>query len=358
MAKKALITGITGQDGSYLAELLLGKGYEVHGLIRKASTVNTYRIEHLSTNSHEPGARMVLHFGDLLDGGQLIHLIYEVEPDEIYHLGAQSHVRVSFDLPEYTGDVTGLGTTRILEAIRRSGVRTRFYQASSSEMFGNGSPPQNEDSPLCPRSPYAAAKVYGYWMTRNYREGYGLFCCNGILFNHESPRRAETFVTRKVSRAIAHIIAGKQQLLFLGNLKAKRDWGYAPEYVEAMWLMLQQDEPRDYVIGTGECHSVNAFVEEAFQYAKLDWEEYVRIDPRLFRPTEANLLVADAGRARKELGWNPKVRFKELVRIMVDADMKALGLEPPGDGGAILRGYDLERLLEPAADAEQPMSEL
>ena len=358
MAKKALITGITGQDGSYLAEFLLGKGYEVHGLVRKASTVNTYRIEHLSTDAHEPGAAMFLHYGDLLDGSQLVHLIYEVEPDEIYNLGAQSHVRVSFDLPEYTADVTGLGTTRILEAVRRSGVRTRLYQASSSEMFGNGSPLQNEDSPLCPRSPYAAAKVYGYWMTRNYREGYGLFCCNGILFNHESPRRAETFVTRKVSRAIAHIVAGKQQILFLGNLQAKRDWGYAPEYVEAMWLMLQQNEPRDYVIGTGECHTVAEFVEEAFQYAKLDWEQYVSIDPRLFRPTEADSLVADAARARKELGWNPKVRFKELVRIMVDADIRALGLEPLGDGEAFLRRRGLERFVEPAVAAEQPMSEL
>ena len=358
MAKKALITGITGQDGSYLAEFLLGRGYELHGLVRKASTVNTNRIEHLCTDPHEPRARMVLHYGDLVDSGRLTHLIYEVEPDEIYHLGAQSHVRVSFDLPEYTGDVTGLGTTRILEAIRRSGVRTRFYQAGSSEMFGNGSPPQNEGSPFCPRSPYAAAKVYSYWMTRNYREAYDLFCCSGILFNHESPRRGEAFVTRKVSRAIAHIIAGKQQILFLGNLKAKRDWGYAPEYVEAMWLILQRDEPRDYVIGTGECHSVGEFVEEAFQYAELDREQYIRIDPGLFRPTEADLLVADAARAREELGWNPKVRFKELVRIMVDADMQTLGLEPPGDGEAILRRCGLKGLLEPAVVVEQPTSEL
>ena len=358
MAKKALITGITGQDGSYLAEFLLGKGYDVHGLIRKASTSNTQRIDHLLTDPHERGTKVLLHYGDLSDGNQLTHLIYEVEPHEIYHLGALTHVRVSFEMPEYTGDITGLGTTRVLEAIRRSGVKTRLYHAGSSEMFGNGAPPQNENSPFWPRSPYAAAKVYGYWMTRNYREGYNLFCCNGILFNHESPRRGETFVTRKISRAVAHIIAGKEQVLFLGNLKAKRDWGYAPEYVEAMWLMLQQDNPRDYVIGTGECRSVGEFVEEAFSYAGLDWEQYVRIDPQYFRPTEAEMLVADAARARKELGWNPKVTFKELVRIMVDADMKALGLEPPGEGEAILEKCGLEGLIEPAVTAEQPMSEL
>jgi len=342
MTKRALITGITGQDGSYLAGFLLGKGYEVHGLIRKASTFNTYRIEHLFADPHEPGARMFLHYGDLLDGSQLSHLLYEVEPDEIYHLGAQSHVRVSFDLPEYTADVTGLGTVRILEAIRRSGVKTKFYQAASSEMFGNSRPPQNEDSPFRPRSPYAAAKVYAYWMTSNYREAYNLFACNGILFNHESPRRGETFVTRKVTRAIAHIIAGNQRLLFLGNLEAKRDWGFAPEYVEAMWLMLEQDEPRDYVIGTGECHSVREFVEEAFDYARLNWDQHVRIDPRYFRPTEVDLLVADATRARKELGWDPKVTFKQLVRIMVDADMEALGLRPVGEGKAILRENGLD----------------
>jgi GDPmannose 4,6-dehydratase len=358
MTRKALITGITGQDGSYLAEFLLGKGYEVHGILRKASTVNTDRIEHLLTDPHEPRAGMFLHYGDLVDGGRLMHLIYEISPDEVYHLGAQSHVRVSFDMPEHTGDVTGLGTTRILEAIRRSGVRTKFYQAGSSEMFGNGSPPQNEDSPFCPRSPYAAAKVYGYWMTRNYREAYDLFCCNGILFNHESPRRGEAFVTRKISRAIAHIIAGKQQVLFLGNLKAKRDWGYAPEYVEAMWLILQQDEPRDYVVGTGECHSVKEFLDAAFRYAKVDWEKYVSIDPRLFRPAEADLLVADAARARKELGWDPKVGFKELVRIMVDADMRAVGLTPPGEGEAILRRFGLGDFLEPAVAVQRPMSEL
>jgi GDPmannose 4,6-dehydratase len=357
MAKRALITGITGQDGSYLVEFLLGKGYEVHGLIRKASTFNTHRIEHLFADPHEPGAGMFLHYGDLADGNQLTHLVYEVEPDEIYHLGSQSHVRVSFDIPEYTGDITGLGTTRILEAIRRSGVKAKYYQAASSEMFGSTPPPQNEDSPFRPRSPYAAAKVYAYFMTRNYREGYNLFACNGILFNHESPRRGETFVTRKISRAIAHIVAGKQQLLFLGNLKAKRDWGYAPEYVEAMWLMLQQSEPRDYVIGTGECHSVKEFLEEAFNYAGLDWEQYVRIDPRYFRPTDVGLLLADAARGRKELGWSPRVTFKQLVRIMVDADMKALGLEPPGEGVSILSKDGLHDILRPTIAAQQSRSE-
>jgi GDPmannose 4,6-dehydratase len=332
MARKALITGITGQDGSYLAEFLLGKGYQVHGLIRKASTFNTYRIEHLYADPHELGARMLLYYGDLSDSSQLTHLIHEVEPDEIYHLGAQSHVRVSFDTPEYTGDITGLGTTRILEAVRRSDVKAKFYQAASSEMFGDAPAPQNEDSPLRPRSPYAAAKVYAYSMTKNYREAYNLFACNGILFNHESPRRGETFVTRKITRAVAHIVAGKQQLLFLGNLNAKRDWGYAPKYVEAMWRMLQEDEPRDYVIGTGECHSVKEFVGEAFGYAGLDWEQYVRVDHRYFRPTDVALLVADPSRARTDLGWNPKITFKELVWIMVDADMEAQGLTSPGKG--------------------------
>ncbi len=341
MAKKALITGITGQDGSYLAEFLLGKGYEVHGLIRKASTFNTYRIEHLYADPHERGARMFLRYGDLSDGNQLTHLVYEVEPDEIYHLGAQSHVRVSFDIPEYTANITGLGTTRILEAIRRSGVKTKFYQAASSEMFGGTPPPQNEDSPFRPRSPYAAAKVYAYSMTRNYREGYNLFACNGILFNHESPRRGETFVTRKISRAIAHIIAGRQQLLFLGNLNARRDWGYAPEYVEAIWRILQMDDPRDYVIGTGECHSVREFLEEAFDYVGLDWEQYVRIDSRYFRPTDVDLLLADPSRACSDLGWNPKVTFKELVWIMVDADMEAQGLRSPGKGREALMHHGL-----------------
>jgi len=342
MTKRSLITGITGQDGSYLAELLLGKGYEVHGLIRKASTFNTHRVDHLFADPHEPGAGMFLHYGDLSDGSQLTHLIYEVEPDEIYHLGAQSHVRVSFDIPEYTGDITGLGTMRILEAVRRSGVKTRFYQASSSEMFGAAAAPQSEQTPFRPRSPYAAAKVYAYWMTVNYREGYGLFACNGILFNHESPRRGETFVSRKITRAVAHILAGKQQGLYLGKLEAKRDWGFAPEYVEAMWLMLQQSEPLDYILGTGEAHSVQEFLAEAFGYVGLDWAEHVRIDPRYFRPTDVDLLTADSTRARQLLGWNPRVTFGDLVRIMVDADMEALGLEPPGDGKACLRRYGLD----------------
>jgi len=336
MAKRALITGITGQDGSYLAEFLLARGYEVHGLIRRTSTFNTDRIDHIYQDPHEPDARLFLYYGDLTNSEQLTNLIYNVKPDEIYHLGAQSHVRVSFDMPEYTGDVTGLGTTRILEAIRRSGIKTKFYQASSSEMFGAAPPPQNENTPFMPRSPYSCAKVYAYWMTVNYRDGYDLFACNGILFNHESPRRGETFVTRKITRAVANIIAGKQNKLYLGNLKAKRDWGYAPEYVEAMWLMLQQDKPEDYVIGTGEAHSVQEFLEEAFAYVDLDWQKYVEIDPRYLRPTEVEFLLADSTNARKKLGWEPKVSFRELVRIMVDADMEAIGLNPPGEGKKIL----------------------
>ncbi len=330
--KRALITGITGQDGSYLAELLLSKGYEVHGLIRRASTFNTGRIDHIYKDPHIPGTRLFLHYGDLSDAGQLTNLIYNIHPDEVYHLAAQSHVRVSFDMPEYTGDVTALGTTRILEAIRRSGIKTKFYQASSSEMFGNASAPQSEKTPFQPRSPYAAAKVYAYWMVVNYREGYNLFACNGILFNHESPRRGETFVTRKITRAIANILAGNQKKLYLGNLEARRDWGYAPEYVEAMWLMLQQNKPEDYVIGTGENHSVREFVEDAFSYVNLDWREYVEIDPRYFRPTEVEHLQADATKAREQLGWEPKITIKELVRIMVDADLEAIGLNSPGEG--------------------------
>lgn len=343
MTKKALITGITGQDGSYLAEFLLSKGYEVHGLIRRASTFNTSRIDHLYTDPHEAG-KLLLHYGDLSDGSQLTNLLYNIRPDEIYHLGAQSHVRVSFDMPEYTGDITALGTTRLLEAIRRSGTKAKFYQASSSEMFGGSPPPQNENTPFCPRSPYAAAKVYAFWMTANYREGYNLFTCNGILFNHESPRRGETFVTRKITRAIAHILAGKEKHLYLGNLEAKRDWGYAPEYVETMWLMLQQEKPDDYVIGTGEAHSVREFVKETFSYVNLDWEEHVKIDHRYFRPTEVEVLIADPSKAREKLGWKPKVSFKELVRIMVDADMEALRLEPPGDGKAILAKHGMNKV--------------
>jgi len=324
MPPKALITGITGQDGSYLAEFLLDKGYEVHGLIRRSSTFNTDRIDHIYVDPHDPNGRFYLHYGDLSDGGQLSGLIYNIHPDEIYHLGAQSHVRVSFDMPEFTGDITGLGTTRLLEAIRRSGVKARFYQASSSEMFGSAPAPQNEDTPFEPRSPYAAAKVYAYWMVKNYREGYNIFACNGILFNHESPRRGETFVTRKITRAVARIKYGLQKKLYLGNLDAKRDWGYAPDYVKAMWLMLQQDSPQDFVIATGESHSVREFLNEAFSSVGLDWQQYVEIDPKYFRPTEVELLQGDAGRAKKILGWEPTVGFKELVRIMVDADIKDL----------------------------------
>jgi GDPmannose 4,6-dehydratase len=339
--KKALITGITGQDGSYLAELLLGKGYEIHGLIRRSSTFSTSRIDHIYVDPHEPGARFFLHYGDLSDSSQLTNLIYSIRPDEIYHLGAQSHVRVSFDIPEYTGDVVAIGTTRLLEAIKQSGIKARFYQASSSEMFGGAPPPQSERTPFQPRSPYAVAKVYAFWMAQNYREGYGLFAANGILFNHESPRRGETFVTRKITRAIAHIVAGKQTYLYLGNLEAKRDWGYAPEYVRAMWVMLQQEKPDDYVLGTGETHSVKEFVEEAFAYADLDWQEHAKIDPRYFRPLEVELLKADASKAKRQLGWQPKVTFKDLARIMVDADMRALGLKPVGQGEKTLAGHGL-----------------
>ena len=319
---KALITGITGQDGSYLAELLLSKGYEVHGTIRRASSFNTARIDHLYTDPHINGVRLFLHYGDSADSTNLIKLLYRIQPDEIYHLAAQSHVRVSFDIPEYTGDVTGLGTIRILEAIRETGLKSKFYQASSSEMFGKVlETPQSERTPFYPRSPYGAAKVYAYWATVNYREAYGMFAANGILFNHESPRRGETFVTRKITRAVARIKANLQDKLYLGNLDAKRDWGYAKEYVEAMWLMLQQDKPEDYVIATGETHSVREFLTEAFSYADLDWQDYVVMDPKYLRPSEVELLVGDASKARKTLGWEPKVTFRDLVRLMVDADM-------------------------------------
>lgn len=336
----ALITGITGQDGSYLAELLLSKGYEVHGLIRRASTFNTHRIEHLYRDPHNgEKTRLFLHYGDVANSGNLVDLIYSVKPDEIYHLAAQSHVRVSFDLPLYTGDVTGLGTMRILEAIRKSGIPSRFYQASSSEMFGSSPPPQNEQTPFEPQSPYAAAKVYAYWVTRNYRQGYKMFACNGILFNHESPRRGETFVTRKITRALAGIMAGKQDHLYLGNLDAKRDWGYAPDYIAAMWKILQHDTPDDYVIGTGEAHSVKEFLDEAFGYVGLDWHDYVRIDPRYFRPTEVDYLLSDPSRACEILGWEPRVFFSDLIRIMVDADLELLGLESPGEGRKILEAH-------------------
>jgi GDPmannose 4,6-dehydratase len=352
--KKALITGITGQDGSYLAELLLAKGYEIHGLIRRSSTFNTERIDHIYVDPHAQNVKLYLHYGDITDSGQLTNLIFNVKPDEIYHLAAQSHVRVSFDMPEFTGDITAIGTTRLLEAIRRSGIKTKFYQASSSEMFGDAPAPQNEETTFRPRSPYAVAKVYAYWMVRNYREGYGIFAVNGILFNHESPRRGETFVTRKITRALARIKFGLQDKLYLGNLEAKRDWGYAGEYVEAMWRMLQMENPGDYVIATGETHSVKEFVNLAFDHAgiEIDWKSkgksekgvvhsfasnlqpqtsnlkvgnvLIEIDRRYFRPLEAESLQGDASKAKKKLNWEPKVRFKELVRMMVDADIKDL----------------------------------
>ena len=323
--KKALITGITGQDGSYLAELLLSKGYEVHGIIRRASSFNTARIDHLYNDPHINGVHLFLHYGDIADSTNLIKLLYRIQPEEVYHLAAQSHVRVSFDIPEYTGDVTGLSTVRLLEAIRETGVKARFYQASSSEMFGKvQETPQRETTPFYPRSPYAAAKVYAYWSTVNYRESYGIFACNGILFNHESPRRGETFVTRKITRAAARIKAGLQDKLYLGNLDAKRDWGYAKEYVEAMWLMLQQDQPDDFVIATGETHSVKEFLQETFSCIGLDWQEHVEIDPKYYRPTEVDLLVGDAGKAKRLLNWEPQMKFGDLVQLMARADAEML----------------------------------
>lgn len=320
--KKAFITGITGQDGSYLAELLLGKGYEVHGLIRRSSTFNTDRIDHLYRDFHDPEARIYLYYGDLSVSGQLTDLLHDIRPDEIYHLGAQSHVRVSFDMPEYTGDVTGLGTLRILEAIRKTGVNSKFYQASSSEMFGAAPPPQHELTPFQPRSPYAAAKVYSYYIVKNYREAYNVFACNGILFNHESPRRGETFVTRKVTRAATQIKLGLRDKLYLGNLEAKRDWGFAGDYVEAMWLMLQQEEADDFVIATGETYSVREFMEQVFRKLDLDYRQYVVIDPKYFRPTEVDILLGDPSKAIKKLGWKPKVSFEQLVDMMIGADME------------------------------------
>jgi GDPmannose 4,6-dehydratase len=323
--KKALITGITGQDGSYLADLLVAKGYEVHGIIRRASTFNTARIDHLYQDTHVNGVRLFLHYGDLADSVNLTKLLYKLQPDEVYNLGAQSHVRVSFDIPEYTADVTGVGTIRILEAIRESGVKPRFYQASSSEMYGKVQEvPQTETTPFWPRSPYGCAKMFGYWATVNYRESYGLFASNGILFNHESPRRGETFVTRKISRAVAAIKLGRQKELYLGNMEAKRDWGYAPEYVEGMWRMLQADEPDDYVLATNETHTVKEFVQEAFGHVGLEWEKYLKYDARYERPAEVDLLIGDPAKAKRQLGWEPKVRFKELVQIMVDADLEML----------------------------------
>jgi GDPmannose 4,6-dehydratase len=383
--KRALITGITGQDGSYLAELLLSKGYEVHGLIRRASTFNTHRIDHIYTDPHDPGAKLYLHYGDLADPGLLIDIIFNLKPDEIYHLGAQSHVRVSFDMPEYTGNVTGLGATRILEAIRRSGVNTRFYQASSSEMFGAAPPPQSEVTPFHPQSPYAIAKVYSYWMTVNYRDAYKLFATNGILFNHESPRRGEIFVTRKITRALAHILAGKQKKFYIGNLDAKRDWGFAPEYVEAMWAMLQAEKPDDFVVGTGESYSVREFMQLAFEYGGIEiewkgkgtdekamvksvqpeWSSVVRsgdivveIDKKYFRPTEVDFLRADISKAKKSLGWEPKVTFSELVKIMVDYDMMSVGLNTPEEGIRLIRKRGFEWTSHDFVFAEQIKNEI
>ncbi|MEW1806505.1 GDP-mannose 4,6-dehydratase [Pseudarthrobacter sp. NPDC080039] len=322
--KKAFITGITGQDGSYLTELLLRKGYEVHGLIRRASTFNTGRIDHLFQDPHDPSAKLFLHHGDLSDGARLVTLLGEIRPDEVYNLAAQSHVRVSFDEPEHTGDTTGIGAIRLLEAVRMLGLDSKYYQASSSEMFGATPPPQNESTPFYPRSPYGAAKVYAYWVTKNYREAYGMFAVNGILFNHESPRRGETFVTRKITRGVAAILAGKQEFLYMGNLDAVRDWGYAPEYVEGMWRMLQADTPRDYILATGDNYTVKDFIELSFAHAGLDWSEHVRFDPQYLRPTEVDALVGDAGTAARDLGWVPQVRTPELARLMVDADIAAL----------------------------------
>ncbi len=347
MPKIALITGITGQDGSYLAEFLLDKGYTVHGLVRRSSTFHTQRIDHLYQDPHDPDTRLFLHYGDLSDSSQLTNLFYEVQPHEVYHLGAQSHVRVSFDMPDYTGDITALGTVRLLEAIRKSRVQCRFYQASSSEMFGDAPAPQNEHTPFRPRSPYAAAKVYAYWMARNYRESYGLFACNGIMFNHESPRRGETFVSRKITRAVAALVAGRQKQLFLGNLDACRDWGYAPEYVEGMWLMLQQESPTDLVFGTGETHSVQEFVEEAFGYVNLDWRKYVAIDPRYFRPTEVPCLLANPLEAKRQLGWEARITFPTLVRVMMDADLEAAGLATPAEGQRCMAAHALKWLRRP-----------
>jgi GDPmannose 4,6-dehydratase len=360
--RKALITGITGQDGSYLAEFLLDKGYEVHGIKRRASSFNTHRIDHIYVDPHKKGAKLLLHYGDLSDPGILTEIMREIRPDEVYHLGAQSHVRVSFDMPEYTSDITGLGTIRILESIRRSKVKTKFYQASSSEMFGKTPAPQNEDTQFYPRSPYAVSKVYAYWMAVNYREAYDLFACNGILFNHESPRRGETFVTRKITRAVANIIAGKQEKIYLGNLEAKRDWGFAPEYIEVMWLMLQQEKPDDFVVGTGKSYTVREFLEMVLDYVgiSLRWEGsgvkekgiieriedkdinkdlkgkegsiLIEIDSNYFRPTETEFLQADIAKAKKKLDWQPRTNLDELVKIMVDYDLKMIGLNPVGDG--------------------------
>lgn len=339
--KRALITGITGQDGSYLSEFLLEQGYEVHGIIRRTSTFNTDRIDHMYEDPHKEGARLFLHYGDLTDGTTLRRILEEVQPVEIYNLGAQSHVRVSFDSPEYTVDSVGVGTLRLLEAIRdyqhRTGIQVRFYQAGSSEMYGLvQAVPQSETTPFYPRSPYACAKVYAHWQTVNYRESYNLFACNGILFNHESPRRGETFVTRKITMAVARIVAGKQKKLYMGNLDSKRDWGYAKDYVRAMWLMLQQEQPDDYVIATNETHTVREFLERAFGYVNLNWEDYVEFDERYLRPAEVDLLIGDSTKAQQKLGWTPSITFEGLVQLMVEADLQALGITSPNSKGAAI----------------------
>lgn len=341
--KKALITGATGQDGSYLAELLLSKGYEVHGIIRRASTFNTSRLDHIAVldERHTPGTRFFLHYGDVTDATNLISLIQKIQPDEIYHLASQTHVKVSFETPEYTANADALGTLRLLEAIRLLGLtdKVKFYQASTSELFGKAKEiPQTEKTPFYPRSPYAVAKLYAHWITINYREAYNIFACSSILMNHESPRRGETFVTRKITRGIARIKAGLDKKIYLGNLNAKRDWGFAPEFCEAMYKMLQRPEPKDYVIATGETHTVREFLEEAFRYSGLgDWQKYIEVDPHYFRPTEADILVGDSSKAKKELGWEPKIKFKDLVKIMVDADLRKLNLKCPGEGNRILK---------------------
>jgi len=330
--KTALITGVTGQDGSYLAELLLSRGYEVHGIIRRASTFNTVRIDHID------GTGLETHYGDMVDSSSLNRILERIKPDEIYNLAAQSHVKVSFEVPEYSAEVDALGVLRLLDAIRETGLKTKFYQASTSELFGGAEKlPQNEDTPFYPRSPYAVAKLYAHWIVVNYREAYNLFACNGILFNHESPRRGETFVTRKITRGVANILARNQDYLELGNLEARRDWGYAPEYVEYMWRVLQGEQPEDFVVGTGEFHSVGDFVKDAFSYAGLDWGKYVKVDARYFRPTEVDNLLANPARVREKLNWDPRVKYEDLVKIMVDADMRKLGLEPPGDGDKVLK---------------------
>ena len=338
--RKALITGITGQDGSYLAEFLSAKGYEIHGLKRRSSSFNTDRVDHLYEDFHKSGARFFLHYADLSDASSLAWCLADIQPDEVYNLGAQSHVKVSFEVPEYTSDVVALGTVRLLEAIRRAGFRCRFYQASSSEMFGLTAPPQNERSPLHPRSPYACAKAFAHHITVNYRESFGMHASCGILFNHESPRRGETFVTRKITRAVAQIRLGMQDTLYLGNLDARRDWGFAGDYVEAMWTMLQQDSPGDYVIGTGESHTVREFAEAAFAHAGMDWREYVKVDARYYRPAEVTDLRADSSKARQVLGWQPRVTFRELVRMMVDGDIAALERQVKGGVEAVALGRE------------------